>query len=123
MSPATLSPPPVVAAPPILVQPAPAPAPRLPMRAPLRREHEGPGGLRVTRAGVLASLGIHAILAVLLVVGIDQALRREHARRTAEPREQVGYLDVSQWPSGAPSAGVTAPAGTAAAAAQAVTAA
>lgn len=123
MSPATLSPPPTIEAPPIAPARPPAPPPELPVRAPLGGGRGREGGLRVTRAGLLVSLGIHALLAVVLIVGIDQ-VRRERSRRTAAgTAEKVSYLDVGEWPASTAGAPRAASAGTEAAAAQAVTAA
>jgi hypothetical protein len=90
--------------------------PRLPVRAPLRMRGGGRRP-RVTRGAVALSLGVHALLAVLLILGIDQATRRSGERRTeAAAREQVSYLDVSQWPTEVPSGGSAAAAVAAAAA-------
>src|SRR3954470_8924547 len=111
MSPATLSPPPVLPpdlAPPPEAKSAPA-APRLPVRAPLRVHGDRDGGLRVTRSSVLLSLAVHAVLAVLLIMGINQATRRGQRQRTRDAAdEQVSYLDVTQWPSQASSGGSAA---------------
>src|SRR4051812_19977151 len=111
MSPATLSPPPVLPpdfAPPPEAKSGPA-APRLPMRAPLRGRGDRDGGRRVTRSSVLLSLAVHAVLAVLLIMGINEATRRTERQRTRDAAdEQVSYLDVTQWPSQASSSGSAA---------------
>jgi hypothetical protein len=88
---------------------------------PLRRAH-APGGPRLTRAAVLASLAVHAVLGVLLVLGIDEARdrRADQAAAARSTDQQVSYLDVGQWPSSTPSAGAAAGAGELSAA-QAVT--
>ncbi|HVG44931.1 MAG TPA: hypothetical protein VM890_09375 [Longimicrobium sp.] len=119
MSPATLSPPPVTEA----RSPRAAP-PRLPQPVPLRRVRTVGGGLRLTRSAVLVSLALHAVLGVLLVLGIDQVKERGDQRAAARSdAERVSYLDVGQWPtSGASSSGAAAGTG-ALTAAQAVTAA
>jgi hypothetical protein len=98
-----------------VAEPAPA-VPVLPVRPPLRGRGRREGGLRVTRSSVLLSLGVHAVLAVVLILGIDEATHRQQSRQAREDRaEQVSYLDVSEWPrdvpsgSGAPAA--AAPAG------------
>ncbi|HEX6745921.1 MAG TPA: hypothetical protein VF092_01300, partial [Longimicrobium sp.] len=100
-----------------------ASVPRLPVRAPLRGHGRRDGGLRVTRWSVALSLAAHVVLAVVLILGINEVTRREARTRTkADQDEQVSYLDVTQWPSDASSAGAAAaPAGTPSAAAQAVT--
>ena len=36
----------------------------------------------MTRGAVALSLGVHALLAVLLILGIDEATRRSDERRT-----------------------------------------
>ncbi|HET7233010.1 MAG TPA: hypothetical protein VFJ16_23575 [Longimicrobium sp.] len=108
MSPATLTPPPdtTVSATPAVAQPGPA-APALPVRAPFSRGTHGDRGLRVSRGAVAVSLVVHVVLAVLLVLGINEARRRQRvqAAATDAPAERVSYLDVGEWPSGAPAAG------------------
>ncbi|MFL5381048.1 MAG: hypothetical protein ACJ8GN_00855, partial [Longimicrobiaceae bacterium] len=120
MSPATLSPPPVIEAPPQAT--AAPPPPRLPQPVPLRRAHAPRGGPRLTRAAVLASLAVHAVLGLLLVLGIDEARdrRAEQAAAARSTEQQVSYLDVGQWPASTPSGGAAAGAGELSAA-QAVT--
>ena len=109
MSPATLTPPPAadaVEASPPQAQPG-SPAPRLPVRAPFSRA-TGERGLRVSRPAVVLSLAVHVVLAVLLIMGIDQKNRRERAEAAlaaAAAEEQVSYLDVGEWPAGAPAGG------------------
>jgi len=110
MSPATLTPPratdDATPASPPAAQPGP-PAPQLVVRAPFSRG-TGERGLRVSRPAVVLSLAVHVVLAVLLIMGIDQKNRRERAeaaRSEAQAAEQVSYLDVGQWPLGAPAAG------------------
>jgi hypothetical protein len=69
------------------------------------------------------SLALHAVLAALLVLGIDE--EKERGDRQAAVRqeaERVSYLDVGQWPSSGPAGGSPASAG-ALTAEQAVTAA
>jgi hypothetical protein len=118
MSPATLTPPPVIEAP-----PPPAAPPRLPQPVPLRRVRMVAPGPRLTRSAVLVSLALHAVLGVLLVLGIDQVEeRREAAAAARSDAERVSYLDVGQWPSSGPSGGAQAGTG-GLTAAQAVTAA
>ncbi|HYH81178.1 MAG TPA: hypothetical protein VEX86_15350 [Longimicrobium sp.] len=106
MSPATLTPPPAdaVQAAPAEAQPG-SPAPQLPVRAPFSRA-AGDRGLRVSRPAVALSVVAHGVLAVLLVMGIDQKNRRERADAAAATAdEQVSYLDVGEWPAGAPAGG------------------
>jgi len=107
MSPATLTPPTdadVIQAPPIVAQPgSAAPGPR--PRAPFSRGTHGERGLRVTRGAVGVSLAVHGVLALFLVLGINQVVRRGQPARTDTGTEQVSYLDVGEWPSGAPAAG------------------
>ncbi len=109
MSPATLTPPrapdDATLAPPPEAQPG-SPVPTLPVRAPFSRG-TGERGLRVSRGAVAVSLAVHAVFAVLLILGINETRRRERedAARAEAPAEQVSYLDVGQWPSGAPAAG------------------
>ncbi|HSU12663.1 hypothetical protein [Longimicrobium sp.] len=127
MSPATLSPPPVLPAelaPPPVAGTGPA-APVLPSRPPLRGHESRRGGLRVTRGGVLFSVGVHVVLAVLLVMGIDQATRGRESRQAGQNQaEKVSYLDVGEWPTKVPSTGAPLSAAPAAAArAQGVSAA
>ena len=101
MSPATLSPPPVTEA-----RPPRAAPPRLPQPVPLRRVRTVGGGPRLTRSAVLVSLALHAVLGVLLVMGIDQVKDRGDRRAAARSdAERVSYLDVGQWPTAAPPAG------------------
>lgn len=124
MSPATLTPPPapdVIQAPPPAAQPGSAvPGPR--PRAPFSRGTHGARGLRVTRGAVGVSLAVHGVMAVLLVLGINEVVRqRGSVVQTDTGREQVSYLDVGEWPTGAPAAGGSGQAGVSAA--QAVTAA
>ena len=73
MSPATLSPPPVL---PTELAPPPeetgAAMPVLPIRPPLRGRAARDGGLRVTRGGVLFSVGVHVVMGILLVLGINK---------------------------------------------------
>ncbi|HEU4559133.1 MAG TPA: hypothetical protein VFS20_14830 [Longimicrobium sp.] len=108
MSPATLTPPAAdadaIQAPPMMAQPD---VPVLPVRAPLRRDRGG-RGMRVSRTAVAASLAAHAVMAVLLVLGINEARRQRQAATAAADAaatEQVSYLDVGEWPAGAPAAG------------------
>jgi hypothetical protein len=91
---------------------------------PLRRVRTAGGGPRLTRSALLVSLALHAVLGVLLVLGIDQVKERRDERRTAASHaERVSYLDVGQWPTAdAPAGGAAAGAGEVTAA-QAVTAA
>jgi hypothetical protein len=90
---------------------------------PLRRVRKPGGGPRLTRSAVLVSLAVHAVLAVLLVWGIDEVKERGDARRAVNSEaERVSYVDVGQWPSSAPSDGSRAGAADLTAA-QAVTAA
>jgi hypothetical protein len=119
MSPATLTPPPVLEAPPTLAAPL-----RLPQPVPLRRARTVDPGPRLTRSAVLVSLALHAVLGVLLVLGIDQVKARgDRAAAARSDAERVSYLDVGQWPTSGAAAG-GAQAGTGAlTAAQAVTAA
>jgi hypothetical protein len=117
MSPATLSPPPVTDAPPVRAAP-----PRLPQPVPLRRVRVAGGGPRLTRSAVLLSLAVHAILGVVLVLGIDQVKERaDRAPGSRSDADRVSYVDIGQWPS-AGAAGASAAAGELTAA-QAVTAA
>lgn len=105
MSPATLTPP-VVELPPRTPASEPAP-PRLPQPVPLRRGRSWGGGPRLTRNAVAVSLAVHAILAVVLVWGIDEVVRRDasNAAASSGPREQVSYLDLGQWPGSTPGGG------------------
>jgi len=123
MSPSTLTPPPVVELPPRASANEPAP-PRLPRPVPLRRVRAPGGGPRLTRSAVAVSLAVHAVLAVLLALGINEAARLDAGRESASggPREQVSYLDLGQWP-GSASGAAAGQAGTTPTAAQAVTAA
>jgi len=128
MSPATLTPPPAkdsVQAPPLAAQPG-VPPPLPPVRAPLSRARGGEHPLRVSRGAVAASVAAHLGIAALLILGIDEAARRQHAddARVSARSEQVSYLDVGAWPSGAPAPGGGGPASaTALSPEQAVTAA
>src|SRR4051794_10708111 len=118
MSPATLSPPPVIEAP-----PPPAAPPRHPQPVPLRRVRRVAPGPRLTRSAVGVSLALHAVLGVLLVLGIDQVEeRRDAAAAARSDAERVSYLEGGQWPSSGPSGGAQAGGG-GLTAAQAVTAA
>lgn len=113
MSPATLTPPPAMDA----TQGSPAkqpalPPPSIPIRAPFSRAGRERHGLRVSRGAVAVSLAVHVVLAAVLILGINEARRRTEARHAAAPVEQVSYLDVGQWPAGAPSAGGGGQAGT-----------
>src|SRR4051794_6402190 len=104
MSPATLSPPPVIEAP-----PPPAAPPRHPQPVPLRRVRRVAPGPRLTRSAVGVSLALHAVLGVLLVLGIDQVEeRRDAAAAARSDAERVSYLEVGQWPSSGPSGGAQA---------------
>lgn len=111
MSPATLSPPPVIEAPPTST--AAPPPPRLPQPVPLRRARASEGGSRLTRSAVLVSVAVHAVLGVLLVMGIDEAWNRraEQAAAARSTAEQVSYVDVGEWPTAAPSGPAAAGAG------------
>ncbi|MFL5540483.1 MAG: hypothetical protein ACJ8J0_15945 [Longimicrobiaceae bacterium] len=121
MSPATLSPPPVIEAPPTST--AAPPPPRLPQPVPLRRAHAPGGGPRLTRSAVLVSLAVHLLLGVLLVMGIDEARdrRAEQAAAARSTTEEVSYVDVGQWPTSTPSSGAAAAGAGELTAAQAVT--
>jgi hypothetical protein len=113
----------VIEAPPPPAAPEPAP-PRLPQPVPLRRVRTSGGGPRLTRSAVLVSLALHAVLGVLLVLGVAEVKERGDERRSvASDAERVSYLDVGQWPTAdAPAGGAAADAGQVSAA-QAVTAA
>jgi len=109
MSPATLTPPPATdkaQAPPVLAQPGLTP-PLPPVRAPFSRAAGGERGLRVSRGSVAVSVVAHVVLGTLLILGINEARRGERApdARADAGAEQVSYLDVGEWPSGAPAAG------------------
>jgi hypothetical protein len=72
---------------------------------------------------VAVSLALHAVLGVLLVLGIDEVKERGDQQRAAiSAAERVSYVDVGQWPSSGPSGGAPAAAAELTAA-QAVTAA
>ncbi|HEX9937275.1 MAG TPA: hypothetical protein VGB15_09135, partial [Longimicrobium sp.] len=97
MSPATLTPPPAadadaIQAPPIVAQPGSA-VPALPVRAPLSRDR-GERGLRVSRHAVAVSIALHVVMAVLVVLGLSEARRRERAvaARAEVPSDRVSYL-------------------------------
>jgi len=109
MSPATLSPPPVIEAPPTST--AAPPPPRLPQPVPLRRAPARESGLRLTRSAVLVSVAVHLVLGVLLVMGIDEAWDRDADQPARSATDQVSYLDVGQWPASTPSGGAAAGAG------------
>jgi len=120
MSPATLTPPSVELSPRNAASDS-AP-PRLPQPVPLRRARTPGGGPRVTRSAVAVSLAFHAVLAVVLILGIDQVQRHaDDVRVTITDGDQATYLDIAQWPGSAP--GAAPGQASATTAAQAVTAA
>jgi hypothetical protein len=127
MSPATLAPPPakdtVQAPPPVAQSGMPPSLP--PVRAPLSRARQGERGVRVSRLAVAVSVAAHLGLAALLVLGLSEARRRARAAdaRDQAATEQVSYLDVGEWPAGAPAAGGGQASATGVSPEQAVTAA